>query len=191
MVRLRRSLNCCFLLLRVADAAGARGPGFAAQVVRRHGIDQIGGGQRLTQARQIAFTAAGLRALEGAKSVMLAQFSPEFAVGLAGDSSRVAPPRRYRRATMPAAGRWGSGAREPHVLLMLFDESEQIWTTAETLRNGSLRSRDCREPDRLLDSGDMGEREPFGFIDGVSANRAIDWTDEREPAPTPIWTTAT
>ncbi len=55
-------LYCCYLLLRIADAGRARA-WLRSQMSGVTRFNQIGGGQRLTHARQMAFTAAGLRAL--------------------------------------------------------------------------------------------------------------------------------
>ena len=168
-------LYCCYLLLRIADAGRARA-WLRSQMSGVTRFNQIGGGQRLTHARQMAFTAAGLRALRIVDD-LVEQFAPEFVVGLADD------PSRSRRlgdtgANDPANWAWGSGAREPHVLLAVFDESEQIRSVAETLAK-EARAAGFWEP-QILDSGDMGDREPFGFVDGAS-QPTIDWKNERTP----------
>lgn len=167
------SLWCNYLLLRVADGAKARAflRTLAPRVTR---FDQVGGGQRLDRALQVAFTAAGLGKL-GLAPALLDQFSPEFAVGLADDPSRS---RRLGDIGQndPAKWLWGRGDGEPHVLLMLFDSSDQIKAQAEALRDQALASgfSGCI----ILDSGDMGDREPFGFFDGAS-QPTIDWKSQR------------
>jgi deferrochelatase/peroxidase EfeB len=163
------SLWCNYLLLRIADGAKARAwlRTLAPDVTR---FDHVGGGQRLDRALQIAITAAGLGKL-GLAPAVLDQFSPEFAVGLADDPSRS---RRLGDVGQndPAKWLWGRGDAEPHVLLMLFDASDQIKARAEGLRDQALASgfSGCV----ILDSGDMGDREPFGFFDGAS-QPTIDW----------------
>lgn len=167
------SLWCNYLLLRIADGAKARAwlRTLASHVTR---FDQVGGGQKLDRALQVAFTAAGLGKLDLAPAV-LEQFSPEFAVGLADDPSRS---RRLGDVGQndPARWQWGHGDAEPHVMLMLFDASDQIKARAEGLRDQALASgfSGCI----ILDSGDMGDREPFGFFDGAS-QPTIDWTGQR------------
>ncbi len=169
------SLWCCYLLLRVGDGARARAwlRTQASEVTR---FDQVGSGQKLTRALQIAFTAAGLGKL-GLDPQVLEQFSPEFTVGLADD------PSRSRRlgdlsANDPANWRWGRGDGEPHVLLMLFDENDQIHALAQAVLSEALAAGFSGGV--ILDSGDMGDREPFGFFDGVS-QPMIDWQDQRSP----------
>src|SRR5262245_20259097 len=169
------SLWCCYLLLRVGDGVRARAwlRSQAAKITR---FDQVGSGQKLTRALQIAFTAAGLGKL-GLDPQVLEQFSPEFTVGLADD------PSRSRRlgdlsANDPAKWRWGRGDGEPHVLLMLFDENDQIHALAQAVLSEALAAG-C-SGGIILDSGDMGDREPFGFFDGAS-QPTIDWQDQRSP----------
>jgi deferrochelatase/peroxidase EfeB len=166
-------LYCCYLLLRVGDAGLARAWLRGQKITR---LSEVGGGNRLHHARQVALTAAGLRKL-GIGEALMSQFAPEFAVGLADD------PSRSRRlgdvgADDPARWAWGSGANEPHVMLMVFDESAGIRALADELRTDALASgfSACT----ILDSGDMEDREPFGFRDGIS-QPAIDWKAERTP----------
>ena len=169
------SLYCCYLLLRVADGGRARAwlRKQAANVTR---FDQVGGGQKLTRALQIAFTAPGLGKL-GLDPAVLEQFAPEFIVGLADDPSRS---RRLGDLGQNDPGKWlwGRGDGEPHVLLMLFDESSQIHALAESVKSEALASG--FSGGIILDSGDMGDREPFGFFDGAS-QPTIDWQGQRSP----------
>jgi deferrochelatase/peroxidase EfeB len=169
------NLYCCYLLLRVADGNRARAwlRTELSQVTR---FDQVGGGKRCTHARQMALTASGMRKL-GLDEALIEQFAPEFTVGLADD------PSRSRRlgdigSNDPANWVWGSAANEPHVMLMVFDENEQIRALTEGLRDQALASG--FSDGRILDSGDMGDREPFGFHDGAS-QPMIDWKAERKP----------
>jgi deferrochelatase/peroxidase EfeB len=168
-------LYCCYLLLRVADGGRARA-WLRTQLPGVTRFDQIGSGKRLTHALQVAFTSSGLRKL-GLDEHLMEQFAPEFAIGLADD------PSRSRRlgdvgANDPTKWIWGSGTKEPHVLLIMFDESEQIRILADRLSAGALTAGFSEV--RILDSGDMGDREPFGFHDGAS-QPAIDWKGERTP----------
>jgi deferrochelatase/peroxidase EfeB len=169
------SLWCNYLLLRIADGARARA-WLRAQAATVTRFDQVGGGQRLTRALQIAITAAGLDKL-GVAPAVLEQFAPEFTVGLAEDPSRS---RRLGDVGQndPAQWQWGRGDAEPHVMLMLFDESDQIKTRTEGLRDQALASG--FSSGIILDSGDMGDREPFGFFDGVS-QPTVDWKGQRTP----------
>ncbi|MEZ5831837.1 MAG: hypothetical protein R3D05_11710 [Dongiaceae bacterium] len=168
-------LYCCYLLLRIEDPVPARA-WLRTQWSSVTRFDQVGGENRLTSARQIALTAAGLRKL-GLDEELMVQFAPEFAIGLADD------PSRSRRlgdigANDPARWTWGSGESEPDVLLMVFEESEQVRSLTENLRDEALAAGFTGA--RILDSSDMGDREPFGFRDGVS-QPTIDWKGERTP----------
>ena len=169
------SLYCSYVLLRIADGNRARA-WLRTQASKVTRFDQIGGGQRLTRALQIAFTAAGLGKL-GLDPAVLEQFSPEFTVGLADDPSRS---RRLGDLGQndPSNWLWGRGDSEPHVLLMLFDEGDRIRTLAEGVRSNALAAGFASGI--ILDSGDMGDREPFGFHDGAS-QPTIDWKGHRAP----------
>jgi Dyp-type peroxidase family len=125
-------------------------------------------------ALQLAFTRQGLEALEVPDPV-IAGFSAEFLSGMAGDANRS---RRLgdTGANSPSAWEWGGGGRVPHAIAMLFAEPGQL--------NGWLRSimgawfeEGFQEIGRLTTS-DLGGREHFGFIDGISQPQ-IDWSGAR------------
>jgi deferrochelatase/peroxidase EfeB len=169
------NLYCCYLLLRIDDAQRARHwlRGQLGQITR---FDQVGDGKRVSHARQLALTAAGLRKL-GLGEELMERFSPEFGIGLADD------PSRSRRLgdignNDPARWVWGSGPTEPHVLLAIFDENDENGSLTQSLRDDALASG--FSDGRILNSGDMGDREPFGFRDGAS-QPTIDWKGERTP----------
>ncbi|HEY1382771.1 MAG TPA: hypothetical protein VGF43_04105 [Dongiaceae bacterium] len=168
-------LYCDYLLLRIEDARRARAwlRSQAAAVTR---FNEIGGGKHLDHARQIALTAGALRKL-GLGDDLMAQFAPEFTVGLAAD------PSRSRRlgdvgANDPATWDWGAGHNEPDVVLMVFEGSEAVHAVTADLRTSAAASGLAHIT--TLVSGDMGVKEPFGFRDGVS-QPAIDWNCERTP----------
>ena len=71
------------------------------------------------------------------------------------------------------------GVQEPHVLLMLYAETNlDAWRhQIEAELDSGLAVLD------RLDTSDMGGQEPFGFTDGVS-QPGVDWTGERKPGTT-------
>ncbi len=162
--------DACFLLLRVTDAAAARAwLGSVVQSVTT--IEQLRK-QRVSRALQLALTADGMRAL-GIDVGIIEGFSSEFVSGMAGEEGRS---RRLGDvgSSSPSLWRWG-GAREPHVLLMLYAESGvDAWRLQLKAELRGLAVLDT------LATSDMGGKEPFGFADGVSQPR-IDWIGERKP----------
>ncbi len=163
--------GACYLLLRIDDAALAkpwlRGLEIASLAQARAG--------RLGQVCQIAFTAAGLRAL-GIEVTPEAGFDPQFVDGLAGDE------RRSHRlgdegANAPAQWQWGVGGREPHVLLMLLTADTAIAGLARTM--GDAAAAGCMVLQGEATTTMLG-REPFGFADGLS-QPDFDWTGELVP----------
>ena len=163
----------CYLLLRIGDAAAARAWLRGLHVPT---FGDIGGGKIVAEAVQIAFTAAGLRAL-GHDARLVGAFAPEFAIGLAEDPSRA---RRLGDTgdNAPEHWDWGAGAREPHVLLMLFAARERIDALTYQMRQGADAAGLTLVAE--LPTGDMAGREPFGFMDGIS-QPSVDWQNTREP----------
>jgi deferrochelatase/peroxidase EfeB len=157
-----------FLLLHVADAPAAR-RWLGAQ------IDKVARADRQVRtALQIAITAAGLRTLHIPPDV-LSGFAPEFLTGMAGD------PGRSRRlgdvgANDPALWRWG-GAQAPHMLLMLYAETDLDWLQA------SITTADFHAGFTIaqtLQTQELAGKEPFGFADGIS-QPLLDWDLHRTP----------
>jgi deferrochelatase/peroxidase EfeB len=161
--------EACFVLLSVTDATAAcswlaTAPVTTVQHLERH----------ISTALHVALTAAGMRALGVADSV-IAGFSAEFITGMAADEGRS---RRLGdvAASAPSGWRWG-GAREPHVLLMLYAETGlDAW-------RAQVETASFRQGFAVLETlptSDMHGKEPFGFTDGVSQPR-LDWSAERQP----------
>lgn len=168
------TLEYRYLMLRVADATAAR-PWLRG--LNLTPSSDIGGGQRVEEAIQVAFSAAGLRELQVDPAVV-AEFSPEFTVALADDSSRS---RRLGDvgANDPAGWDWGGGNREPHVLLLLFATAERIAGLEQRLGSEAEAAGLVRlQPP--LPSGTFKEREPFGFVDGISQPE-LDLEGRRRP----------
>jgi hypothetical protein len=162
-----------YLLLRVVDAPAARRwigglkPAAVADLCLGH----------IERTIQIAFTAAGLRALEITDEIVQ-RFAPEFVEGLVGSENRS---QRLGDigANAPVNWEWGVDDREPHVLVMLFTSTPSCIE--------AFASEHCGEASRhgltilkILQTSDMGDVEPFGFRDGTS-QPAFDWDRVRTP----------
>ncbi len=168
--------GAAYLLLRVVDAPAARrflgGLGFATIA----DIQTDLGPARLAEATQCAVTAAGLRALGVAESVVQ-RFSPEFVEGMAGN-----PNRSLRLGdtgeNAPDKWTWGVGEREPHLLVMLFARPARIGDLARETREAAERSGLAAI--EALPTTDMDGFEPFGFADGIS-QPTLDWDHARTP----------
>jgi Dyp-type peroxidase family len=125
-------------------------------------------------ALQVAFTAAGLKAL-GVLDPVLAGFSSEFLTGMAEDS-------RSRRLgdienNAPSHWDWGNSANLPHLVVMFFAEPGRL---EAFMKSSTGKAWDeAFELLRTLDTGDLGRMEPFGFPDGISQPQ-IDWAQERD-----------
>ena len=161
-----------YMLLRIAEVDIARewlrsvAPASVAQLPAEHGQEIC----------QIAFTAAGLRAL-GVKSDIVKRFAPEFVEGMAGNENRSLR-LGDTGANAPANWSWGVGDKEPHVLLMLFSDATKIevfadWMMSEALAAGLSMIE-------VLSDTDMDNVEPFGFRDGIS-QPSFDWDRSRTP----------
>ncbi len=165
-----------YLLLRVADARAARAWLGGLRPTSLADLSAGGVRGRLAEATQVAITAAGLRAL-GVDEQIVQRFGPEFVEGMAGSENRS---RRLGDigANAPANWRWGVGAREPHILLMLFARPERLAAfegeAREAAERGGLTTLD------ILPTNDMGGVEPFGFADGIS-QPSFDWDRARAP----------
>jgi deferrochelatase/peroxidase EfeB len=161
--------EACFVLLSITDATAARGWLAEAPVTTVQHLDQ-----HIATALHVALTASGMRAL-GVAETVIAGFSAEFISGMAGDEGRS---RRLGDVAVDAPSGWlWGGAREPHLLLMLYAETElDAWRrqieTASFRQGFSILE--------TLQTSDMAGTEPFGFTDGVSQPR-LDWSAERRP----------
>jgi deferrochelatase/peroxidase EfeB len=161
--------EACYLLVNVRNAPAARTWLANAPVTSAAKLPV-----RPKTALQIAFTPEGLQAL-GVSEKVVAGFSAEFISGVAGD------PNRSRRlgdtgANSPSNWQWGGGAKSPHAVLMLFAEPGLLSHWTESIK-GQFWDKAFEET-VCLPTSDMGGREPFGFIDGISQPE-IDWDQTR------------
>lgn len=161
-----------YVLLRIRDANAARGWLRCLSVTTLAEAEE----RRLERVCQVAFTAAGLRAL-ALPVDEIAGFAPEFLDGMTGD------PSRSRRlgdvdVSAPRYWRWGSGDAEPHVLLVLLADVGDIAGWQDTVL-GSMPDEACTVLRVNAGSGPVG-REPFGFTDGISQPE-VDWNGTLRP----------
>jgi Dyp-type peroxidase family len=158
-----------FLLLRIRSAEAARAWLASAPVtnaILRKPPPSTG--------LQIAFTSAGLHALDVAPDI-LDDFSAEFLAGMSSDASRA---RRLGDlgANDPACWRWGGREEDvPHLLVMLYAEQGALDAWLQTVLAQCAAGF---EQMACLSTSDMDGVEPFGFRDGISQPR-IDWDRER------------
>jgi len=166
--------GACYLLLRIEN------PALAKPWLRTLDITSLAKAraQRLSQVCQIAFTAAGLRAL-GTKVTPEAGFDPEFIDGIAGDERR-----SYRLgdegANAPAHWYWGVGEREPHILLLLLAADTAIDGLAQDTRSAAMAAGCAIISGNTSTTSTPLGREPFGFTDGVS-QPDFDWAGTLTP----------
>ena len=160
--------EACFLLLRVKDAAAARDWLARAPVTSAVSADPLP-----QTALHVAFTSQGLRALEAAPD-LCAEFSAEFIAGMASDAARA---RRLGDvgANDPAGWLWGTGARTPHVAVLLYAAPGRL--AAWELEIEAQCAAGFERIERLSTSATQ-LAEPFGFADGISQPKA-DWERER------------
>jgi deferrochelatase/peroxidase EfeB len=167
-----RMTEACYFLVNVRQAAAARQWLATAPVTTAVTLNPPP-----KMALQVAFTRQGLEALRVPQNV-IAGFSPEFIAGIASDENRS---RRLGdvAANSPAKWRWGNADRVPHAVVMLFAEAGLLDSQTNSIKGPSWSA--AFEEIECLSTSDMGGREPFGFIDGISQPE-IDWDQTRKVA---------
>ena len=165
-----RMTDACYFLVNVRQAAAVRQWLSTAPITTALALNPPP-----KTALQIAFTRQGLEALRVPQSVV-AGFSTEFIGGMASDENRS---RRLGdvAANSPAKWRWGNADTVPHAVVMLFAEAGLLDSWKESIKGQSWS--DAFEEIECLPTSDMGGREPFGFVDGISQPE-IDWNQTRK-----------
>ena len=164
--------EACYILFKIKDPVAARAWIAGAPVTAAVEMNPPP-----PKALQIAFTAGGLRQL-GVPEEVLSGFSAEFLSGMASEDSRSRRLGDMGR-NAPNYWLWGIGDNVPHGVVMLFSESGQLEGWKKSIVGDSWQSG--FEEIRCLTTSDMGGREPFGFIDGIS-QPDIDWQQQRSPS---------
>jgi deferrochelatase/peroxidase EfeB len=166
--------DSCFMLLNIVDAAAAKQWLASAPVSRAVRLDPTP-----DSALQVAFSAQGLQVL-GLDQSVIEGFSDEFIVGMAGDESRS---RRLGDVdkSAPTGWLWGGDAQQvPHALLLLYALPGGIKAWRKKVEDKAF-SKAFAKP-VILPTLDIGQIEPFGFMDGIS-QPDIDWQRQQSTDP--------
>lgn len=160
--------DACFYLVRIKDVNAARAWLLNAHVTTARKLSTPP-----ETALQVAFTVAGLKALS-VPDEAIAGFAPEFVAGMTEES-------RTRRLgdvgkNAPAEWRWGHADRTPHVVVMMYAKRGEL-PQCEAQFKGPTWNSAFEELERL-DTNDLGEVEPFSFVDGIS-QPTVDWEGKR------------
>ena len=124
---------------------------------------------------QIAFSAAGLRAMDMPKSI-IEGFSDEFITGMSGDESRS---HRLGDTGNNAPDQWdwgGDPEQVPHILLMLYAKAGGLEDWRNSIENEAFSQAFKLQGE--LPTGELRPDEPFGFIAGISQPK-IDWAQHQ------------
>ena len=160
--------EACLLLLRVKEREAARAWLHAVPVASAATIEPPP-----ETVLQVALSSEGLCAL-GVAPDIVEGFAAEFVSGMSGDANRA---RRLGDVGANEAGRWqwGAGQRVPHVLVLLYALPGRLpaWQRSIEAQCGAgFEQLAC------LSTSDMGDFEPFGFMDGISQPK-LDWERQR------------
>jgi deferrochelatase/peroxidase EfeB len=165
--------EACYLLVKIKSVATVRGWLKMAPVTTAVKLQPLP-----KTALQVGFTRQGLESL-GVDANVIAGFSDEFLSGMAGSENRS---RRLGDVenNVPANWKWGNEGSIPDAVVMLFAQAGLLEGWKQSIMgqfwNDAFEEVDC------LPTSDMGGREPFGFIDGISQPE-IDW-DQTRTVPT-------
>ena len=160
--------GACFYLVRIKDVSATR-----AWLANAHVTTARTLAPPPDTALQVAFTVDGLKALRVPDDV-IAGFAPEFVAGM-GEESRS---RRLGDVgeNAPTKWRWGWDNRTPHLAIMMYGKKDAL-ADCEKEFKGPTWDVAFDVLDRL-GTDDLGEVEPFGFVDGIS-QPTIDWEGTR------------
>lgn len=161
--------EACFYLVRIKDLSAARSWLANAHITSARTLEPPP-----QTALQVAFTVDGLRALR-VPDEAIAGFAPEFLAGMTEES-------RSRRLgdigeNAPVKWRWGHADRRPHLVVMMYGQPGKMAECEVEFKGPSWEV--AFEVLERLGTDDLGEVEPFGFVDGIS-QPAVDWEGKRQ-----------
>jgi len=167
----KHHVEASFLLLRVRNPAAARD-----WLARAPVASAVPRDPPPATVLQVALTGAGLRAL-GVPRAIVEGFAAEFVDGISADATRA---RRLGDVgpNDPSRWRWGAGERIPDALVMLYATPGELDAWQRTVEAQLAEGFDRLD---TLATADMGGREPFGFVDGIS-QPLPDWERQRQSA---------
>ena len=163
--------EACYVLARIKDPTAARAWCARAPVSTSEVLPEAP-----PTAMQLGFTAQGLRAL-GAPDRVMSGFSQEFLQGMAGEANRS---RRLGDVgdNDPENWSWGGVRTTPHIAVILYaKDSLESWK--QTVLGDQWE--EAFETIACLDTSNMGDKEPFGYHDGIS-QPSVDWRREYDPS---------
>jgi deferrochelatase/peroxidase EfeB len=160
--------EACYYLLRIKDLSAARSWLTNAHITSARTLEPPP-----QTALQVGFTVDGLKELR-VPDEAIAGFAPEFLAGMTEES-------RSRRLgdvgeNAPPKWRWGHADRTPHLVVMMYGQKDKM-AECEAEFKGPSWDVAFEVLDRL-GTDDLGEVEPFGFVDGIS-QPVIDWEGKR------------
>jgi deferrochelatase/peroxidase EfeB len=160
--------EACFYLVRIRDVGAARSWLANAHVTTAQTLEPPP-----QTALQVAFTVDGLKALH-VPDEAIEGFAPEFRAGMTEES-------RSRRLgdinnNAPAKWSWGHADRTPHLVIMMYGQEKKL-AECEAEFKGPTWDVAFEVLERL-ETDDLGDVEPFGFVDGIS-QPAVDWDGQR------------
>jgi len=165
-----RMTEACYFLVKIKNASATRDWIASAPITSAVKLEQPP-----KTALQIAFTREGVEAL-GVPQNIVNGFSAEFISGMAADENRS---RRLGDidANSPTNWQWGTNGNVPHAVVMLFAEPGFFDEWKRSITDQSWQA--AFEEMYCLPTSDIGGREPFGFVDGISQPE-IDWEQARK-----------
>ncbi|HET6978458.1 MAG TPA: hypothetical protein VFI24_19160 [Pyrinomonadaceae bacterium] len=161
--------GAAFYLVRIKDANAARSWLANAPVTSARTLSPPP-----ETALQVAFTVDGLQKLD-VPDFVIEGFAPEFRAGMTEKS-------RARRLgdvdeNAPDNWTWGWGEQTPHLVIMMYGKRNEL-AQCEAKFKGPMWDTAFTVLERLR-TDDLGEVEPFGFVDGIS-QPTIDWDGKRK-----------